>query len=75
MPTILTITQGGTDNTTIDGIKQSLNIREAASYGVTSNIDQSGQYLPSINLQRIPSSLKSSLQAKRFNTTFPSLMP
>ncbi len=50
MPTILTITQGGTDNTTIDGIKQSLNIREAVSYGVTSNIDQSGQYLPSINL-------------------------
>lgn len=50
MPTILTITQGGTSETTVDGIKQALNIRSASSYDVTSSTEQTGQYLPSLSL-------------------------
>lgn len=50
MPTILNINQGGTSETDVASVRNALGLGTAALYNVTSNPDQVGEYVPTINL-------------------------
>ena len=50
MPTIININQGGTGETDIAALRTALGLGTAALYNVTSNPEQTGNYVPSISL-------------------------